>query len=290
MQIELLADVKNGVGEGPTWDDRRHCLWWTDIPNRILYRLDWPSRKLTSAVMPDRVGSLGLCESGRLVLAFAHGVALHEPGTQQFDEIAKIETDIPTNRMNDGKVGPDGAFWAGSMDENIPRQPTGALYRITMKGAVRQFDQVTVSNGLAWSLDGRTMIHADTASPKIDAFDFDVATGAISNRRCLAKPDNVVGRPDGGAFDVNGLYWSAGVYAGRLNAFNSAGALVHAVEVPTPHPTMPCFGGPDMKTVFLTSLRKLNAATDLDKWPASGGLFALDLGVAGVRVHRFKDQ
>jgi sugar lactone lactonase YvrE len=290
MHIELLVDGKNGVGEGPTWDDRRNCLWWTDIPNRMLYRLDWPSRKVTSAVMPDHVGSLGLCESGRLILAFAHGVALHEPGTQKFEEIAKIEVDIPTNRMNDGKVGPDGAFWAGSMDENTPRQPTGALYRVTMKGAVKQFDQVTVSNGLAWSADGHTMIHADTATPAIDAYDFDAATGAISNKRRIARPDNTVGRPDGGAFDVNGLYWSAGVYAGRLNAFNAAGALVHAVEVAAPHPTMPCFGGPDMKTVFLTSLRKLNAATDLEKWPASGGLFALDLGVAGVPVHRFKDQ
>ncbi len=289
LDFELLVDGRNIVGEGPTWDDRRHCLWWTDIMSKMLFRLDWPSRELASFPMPRRLGSLGLCESGRLILAFEDGVFLHEPGSDRFDLLASIEPEIITNRLNDGKVGPDGAFWVGSMDERSPRQPTGALYRVTMKGAVKQFGDVIVSNGLAWSPDGKTMIHTDSSVPAIDAWDFDAATGAISNRRRIARPTNEIGRPDGGAFDAEGLYWSAGVSAGHLNGWDMTGALVKHLPLPLPHPTMPCFGGADLKTVFITSLRSMGAQTDLEKWPHSGGLLVGDLGVMGAPIARFRD-
>jgi sugar lactone lactonase YvrE len=287
--FELLVDGKNGVGEGPTWDDRQDCLWWTDIVNKTLFRLDWPSRALTSFPMPRRLGSLGLCESGRLILAFEDGVFLHEPGTDAYEFICSIEPEIVTNRLNDGKVGPDGAFWVGSMDERSPRHPTGALYRVTRQGAEKKVDRVTVSNGLAWSPDGSTLYHADSTPSFIDRWDFDARSGGISNRRQIANPANEVGRPDGAACDVDGRYWSAGVSAGKLNCWSSSGDLLRQIDVPMPHPTMPCFGGSDLRTVFLTSLRSLGPATDLTAWPQSGGLLVGDLGVAGVPVHRFRD-
>ncbi|MGL4635910.1 MAG: SMP-30/gluconolactonase/LRE family protein [Beijerinckiaceae bacterium] len=289
MKIDLVVDGQFGTGESPVWDDRRHCLWWTDIPAKAIFHMDWTDRKVTRFEMPRRVGSLGLCESGRLVLAFEDGVFLHEPGTQQYEHIATIEAEIVMNRLNDGKVGPDGAFWVGSMDERTPRQPSGALYRVTMAGAQQQFDGVTVSNGLAWSADGRTMIHTDTAALTIHAWDFGAKTGRIANRRLLATADETMGRPDGGAFDVDGHYWSAGVSAGCLNCYDMAGKLVNKVALPAPHPTMLCFAGPDLRTVFVTSLRSMGGKTDLARWPQSGGLYQLDLGVAGVPVHRFRD-
>jgi sugar lactone lactonase YvrE len=287
--FELVIDCRNVVGEGPVWDDRRSCLWWTDIQSHVIFSLSWPDRTLATYPMPRRVGSLGLCESGRLILAFEDGVALHEPGTERFAHIAAIETDIPTNRLNDGKVGPDGAFWVGSMDERTPREPTGALYRVTLQGAARQFGGCTVSNGLAWTADGRTMVHTDSTQSRIDILDFDPATGAISNRRAIASPTPEQGRPDGGACDAAGFYWSAGVSAGCLNRWSLAGALTESRALPCPHPTMPCFAGPDLKTVFVTSLRNLGGATDLTRYPQSGGLYVGELGVAGVPVRRFLD-
>jgi sugar lactone lactonase YvrE len=287
--FELAVDCRNIVGEGPTWDDRRGCLWWTDIQSRTIHRLTWPEWHVTTFPMPRRVGSLGLCESGRLILAFEDGVFLHEPGGDRFDHVATIEADIVMNRLNDGKVGPDGAFWVGSMDERNPRQATGALYRVTMRGAVRQFGGLIVSNGLAWTADGRTMIHTDSTQARIDAFDFDAGSGALANRRTIATVTNEQGRPDGGACDVEGFYWSAGVSAGRLNRWSLAGDLVTSIETPAPHPTMPCFAGPDLRTVFLTSLRNMGGATDLDRFPHSGGLYVTDLGVAGAPITRFKD-
>jgi sugar lactone lactonase YvrE len=289
MKIDLVVDGQFGTGESPVWDDRRQCLWWTDIPAKVIFRMDWGDRKVTRFDMPRRVGSLGLCESNRLILGFEDGVFLHEPGTSHYEHIATIEADRVMNRLNDGKVGPDGAFWVGSMDERTPRQPSGALYRVTRAGAQQQFDGVTVSNGLAWTPDGKTMLHADTAALTIHAWNFDAGTGAISNRRLLATADEAAGRPDGGACDRDGHYWSAGVSAGCLNCYDMKGHLVRKVMLPVPHPTMPCFAGPDLRTVFVTSLRVLGNKTDLEKWPHSGGLYQLDLGVAGVPVHRFRD-
>jgi sugar lactone lactonase YvrE len=288
--FELVVDGRNIVGEGPTWDDRRQCLWWTDIQSRVIFKLSWPGRTVETFPMPRRVGSLGLCESGRLILAFEDGVVLHEPGTDRFDHVATIEADIVMNRLNDGKVGPDGAFWVGSMDERTPRQPSGALYRVTMEGAVRQFGDLYVSNGLGWSFDGRTMIHTDSTVARIDVFDFNPSSGALANRRTVAKVAEDQGRPDGGAFDRDGFYWSAGVSAGRLNRWSLDGTLRDHVGTPCPHPTMPCFGGPDLRTVFLTSLRSMGGTTDLGRFPQSGGLYVTDLGVAGVSVGRFRDR
>jgi sugar lactone lactonase YvrE len=288
--FELVVDGRNLVGEGPTWDERNGCLWWTDINSRVIFRLSWPARVLTTYPMPRRVGSLGLCDSGRLILAFEDGVVLHEPGTDRFDHVATIEADIVMNRLNDGKVGPDGAFWVGSMDERSPRQPTGALYRVTMQGATRQFGDLSVSNGLAWTPDGRTMLHSDSTAARIDAFDFDAATGAIANRRTIVpKIADDQGRPDGAACDAEGFYWSAGVSGGRLNRWSLAGELAASHTTPCPHPTMPCFAGPGLRTVFLTSLRSMGA-TDLAKYPESGGLYVTDLGVAGAPVARFRDN
>lgn len=289
-QFELVVDGRNIVGEGPVWDDRRSCLWWTDIMSRVIFRLAWPDRGLTTFPMPRRVGSLGLCASGRLILAFEDGVVLHEPGTDRFDHVATIEADIVMNRLNDGKVGPDGAFWVGSMDERSPRQPTGSLYRVTMDGAVRQFGGLYVSNGLAWTPDGRTMLHSDSTAARVDAFDFDAATGTLTNRRTMVpRIADDQGRPDGAACDTEGFYWSAGVSAGRLNRWSLGGELVHSLPTPCPHPTMPCFAGPDLRSVFITSLRSMGAATDLTRYPESGGLYVTDLGVAGAPVQRFRD-
>ncbi len=288
-EFELVVDGRNIVGEGPVWDDRSGCLWWTDIQSRVIFRLGWPDRMLASFPMPRRVGSLGLCDSGRLILAFEDGVFLHEPGSDRFDHVATIEADIVMNRLNDGKVGPDGAFWVGSMDERSPRRASGALYRVTMGGAERQFGDLIVSNGLAWTADGRTMIHTDSTKAVIDAFDFDVVTGRIANRRTIATVADSQGRPDGGAFDAEGFYWSAGVSAGCLNRWSLAGELVRSLPTPAPHPTMPCFAGPDLRVVFMTSLRSLGGATDLSRHPHSGGLYVTDLGVAGAPVGRFRD-
>ncbi len=254
--IEMLDGVRCRLGESPVWDARASCFIWTDIEARVIHRMAWPGREIVTMPMRARVSALGLCESGRLVVGYEDGVGLFDPASGEVSMLAAIEADNPHTRLNDGKVGPDGALWIGSMDERPDRQPIGALYRVTADGQVeRKVGDLKVSNGLAWSPDGRTMFHTDSRSQWIDAWDFDAGTGAISNRRRIATPDDPTGRPDGGACDAEGGYWSAGISAGRLNRWSAEGELLTSVKLPTPHPTMPCFGGPDLRIVLVTSLQ-----------------------------------
>lgn len=280
--FERVIDVDLVLGEGPVWDEQRQALWFVDILAPALCRLDWPSRALVRHAMPCPIGSVGLADGARLVVALRTGVHLFDPGDESLRLLVHPEPDRTMNRMNDGKVGPDGCFWVGSMHDSVPRAPTGALYRVTPDGtAARVVDGVNISNGLAWTADGRTMTHADSTPGIITAYDFDSATGALANPRRLATLTEAEGRPDGAAFDTEGHLWSAGVSAGSLNRIAPGGAI-ERFAVPAPAPTMPCFGGPDGRTLFVTSLAK-----ETSQGRVAGTLVACTAAVAGVPVGRF---
>ena len=191
------------------------------------------------------------------------------------------------NRFNDGKVGPDGAFWVGSMDGWPHRRASGHLYRVTGDGRIeRRASGYMISNGLAWSPDGRTMYHADTLGPYVDAWDFDPATGNISNRRRFLSLTFEQGYPDGAAMDEHGHYWSAGVSAGRLNRFTPDGVLAETIPFPVPTPTMPCFAD---GWLYVTSMRDRVSEDNLADFPATGGLFRLPAAVRGASIPLFAD-
>jgi sugar lactone lactonase YvrE len=286
--FRLVLDLQAGVAESPLWDARRGILWLCDIPGRRLVAFEPSSGRVTDHLFPEVVASLGLCRSGRLVVAQKRSVLLFDPATGRSDMLAELEEEPECNRLNDGKVGPDGHFWVGSMNNLPDKTPSGALYRISPAGKVeRKLDGLTISNGLAWSPDGMRLYHADTRGPWIDCWDFDTATGAIANRRRLATVPNEEGRPDGGACDAEGNYWSAGASAGCINVFTPTGTLSRKLAFPVPAPTMPCFAGEGLTTLFVTSLREGKPAAMLEAFPAMGGLFRLDDVPAGSPVALF---
>ena len=144
-----------------------------------------------------------------------------------------------------------------------------------------------VSNGLAWNADGTTMFHSDSKGQIVWTYDYDPATGTVGDRRVLARPTEEIGRPDGAAVDVEGYYWSSGISAGVLNRWAPDGSLDRSIPLPVSNPTCPCFGGPDLRTIYVTSLRHDLPADVLAAKPASGGIVALQVDVAGVPVARF---
>jgi sugar lactone lactonase YvrE len=291
MQIEhpavtRLIDVPLGVGENPLWDDRTGKLLFVDISAPALFRLDPETRALERWEMPSAIGSFGLCADGRAIVALRQGVHFFDFASGTFEFIVHPEPDAPHNRLNDGKVGPDGRFWVGSMDDTPDKQPRAALYRIDWDGtATRMVDGLVVSNGLAWSPDGRTMFHSDSRGKFVAAYDYDLATGDISNRRVLANPQEEDGRPDGAATDAEGRYWSAGVSAGCINCYAPDGTIERRLLLPMPAPTMPCFGGPGLRTMYVSSL-----TTDRTGEKVAGTLVSLDAGVAGTPVARFGER
>ncbi|RVT90600.1 SMP-30/gluconolactonase/LRE family protein [Rhodovarius crocodyli] len=288
MDFRLVLDLQAGVAESPLWDAARDLLWLCDIPARRLLAYAPSSARVTEHRFPEVVASLGLCRSGRLVVAQKRSVLLFDPETGRSEPLAELDDEPDCNRLNDGKVGPDGHFWVGSMNNLPDKTPSGALYRISPSGKVeRKLEGFTISNGLAWSPDGTRLYHADTRGPWIDTWDFDATRGEITNRRRLATVPNEEGRPDGGACDAQGNYWSAGASAGCINVFTPTGALARKLAFPVPAPTMPCFAGPGLDTLFVTSLREGKPAEMLQAYPAMGGLFRLDGVPAGSPVALF---
>jgi sugar lactone lactonase YvrE len=290
LAFKAVSETRCSLGEGPVHDDRRDAVWYCDIIGRALRRLDLKSGAERQWSFASEVCSLGMAESGRLVVALRDEVGLFDPDDGSFRRIATIEGDRPETRLNDGKVGPDGAFWVGTMDDRPQREPIGSLYRVDASGKVeRKVEGLSVSNGLAFSPDGAVMFHSDSAAKWIDRWSFDRATGTISNRMRIAKLDEATGRPDGGATDIEGCYWSAGVSAARLNRFSPDGRLIEHFPVPVAAPTMPCFGGADLKSVFVTSLRVGRSPELLAAYPLTGIMIMARSSVAGVPVGRFRD-
>lgn len=286
-QFELVWDSRCGVAESPVWDAANRRLLFCDIPGKRIHALSADDGARETYDFPEVVGSFGLCRSGRLVVALRHRVVLFDPRTRQIQDLTGAVVEPATNRMNDGKVGPDGAFWVGSMDENTPRQPTGALYRVTPDGRIeRKSEGYRTSNGLAWSPDGRIMYHSDTSPGVLEAWDFDPATGGMSHHRHLGTLTNEDGRPDGAATDMEGNYWSAGPSASCINRFSPDGVLLDKIAFPVPGPTMPCFADGHL---FVTSLREGKTQDVLERFPTLGGLFRADAPAQGAPVGLFAD-
>ena len=222
------------------WDAEGGVLLFCDIPQGIVHEWRPADGARRSWTLGESVGSFGLCRSGRLVVALRRSVVLLSREDGRVTPLADVP-EPEDNRLNDGKVGPDGCFWVGGMDDRADKLPTGSLYRVTPDGRVeRKAEGFAVSNGLAWTADGTTMFHADSRARSIDAYDFDPSSGGLSGRRRVATLADADGRPDGGAFDLDDTYWCAGVYRGGPGPSFVCGmtrsAGTDAGEPPPPRP------------------------------------------------------
>jgi xylono-1,5-lactonase len=276
------------LGEGPVWSERRQALFWVDILGRKLHCFTprgsgartWAFDEEISVVVERKNHS-------SLLVALRHQLAFFDPDTGALEKIADVETDRAANRFNDGKCDRDGRLWVGSMDF-AARNPTGALYCCdSQREVVRHVDGFTVTNGPTWSLDGRTMYVANTAASRMFAFDFDPAAGVPSNQRLWRKFSDEEGAPDGMTTDVNGNIWVAHWSGGRVTCRSPAGEQLARIDVPTSNTTSCTFGGPDLKTLYITS-----ACVDLTdeqraREPSAGGLFAIELDVQGLPATQF---
>ncbi|MBY3595217.1 SMP-30/gluconolactonase/LRE family protein [Rhizobium bangladeshense] len=270
------------VGESPVWDEQTGALWHVDILAPAIVRIS-AGGKIDRFGMPAAVGCLGLCRDGRIVVGLQTGVHLFDPVSGDLEFLCDpVGRDI-NGRLNDGKVGPDGHFWVGSISEAKPQVNDAALYRVGADGSTRTVATgLTSSNGLAWSPDGRRMYHSDSRQCFLRAFDFDPKTSEIGKGRRLRGFTEEQGRPDGATTDRDGFYWSAGVSAGCLNRISPDGEIVEIYILPVAAPTMPCFGGPEFSTLYVTSL-----STDRTGRFEAGTVIAFDVDAEGLPPFRF---
>jgi sugar lactone lactonase YvrE len=287
--FKTIDSTPRGVGESPVWDAGQQVLYYASILDGEIHVIPAGSGTRQVHRFPSAASALGLCDSGKLVVALQAQVALFDPKTGTSEVLCEIKHPISQMRLNDGKVGPDGAFWVGSMDDRPTKEPIGSLYRVAPDGTCTTITEgLHISNGLAWSPDERTMYHSDSRGLWVDAWDFEPSSGAVSNRRRFVTATDQTGRPDGGACDVDGNYWSAGPSASRINCFSPKGELLDFMTIPNFRPTMPCFGGSDMRTLYITSLTQGLPPELLAANPGAGTLLAIKVRAQGAPVSRFR--
>jgi sugar lactone lactonase YvrE len=274
------------LSEGPRWDDERQELLWVDILGRVFHRATltaggWPDEVRTMAL--DRhVGAVAPVAGGGYVLAAGQGfLFVDEAGSIR--ELAQPEAGHLKVRMNDGACDPQGRFWAGTMayDES---PGAGTLYRLELDGRCSTvLTGLTISNGIGWSPDGATMYLSDSGTGLVEAFDFDGVTGAISGRRTLVRIDQAGMAPDGLTVDERGDIWVA-MYGGwAVHRYGPKGSLRATVHIPVAQATSCAFGGPDRRTLFVTTGRERLEEPALESQPDAGRVFSIvGLGSRGA--------
>ncbi len=291
--IEPLPVAPALLGESPFWHPDEAALYWCDIPGKALHRFVPGAGLHRQWDFDTEPGCCAPLPGGALLLAMRDGLFRFDPASGERRRLAGPPYDMAQERFNDGKADPQGRLWVGTIYE--PRQPPkAALYRWAAGRLDRIAGDVTVSNGLAFSPDGRTMYWSDTAAHRIDAFDFDGGDGSLSRRRVFAEfalrqPGQTLeaygGRPDGAAVDAEGAYWVAMYEGQRLLRLAPDGSLLREVPLPVRCPTMPCFGGTDLRTIYITTARNHRPPEELARQPWAGCVLSLRVDVPGLPVH-----
>lgn len=290
MEIINIALSPANLGESPVWSAGESALYWVDINGCRLHRAQYPSLSIQSWETPSRAGMIALRSQGGLVVAMVDGLYAFDPNAEDWQLLVELETDQPGNRPNDGKCDAAGRLWVGTMNIEDPMQPTGSFYRIaTDLNVTKIAGDIRIPNGLAWSPDDNLLYRTDTRSGVVLRYPFDADTGTLgAETRFFDFNAREIGGVDGAAMDTDGGYWAALYGGSRVVRINNDGEIDREISLPARQPTMPCFGGPEMKTLFVTS-----AAQNLDKAvlaaePDNGGLLMVETDVIGHPVHPFR--
>lgn len=303
MSWQVLATQAYALGESPFWHPHEQMLYWADIPGKQLLRANVYRGSVEAWDMPSEPGCIAPAASGGLVVALRHGVFRAREWGGALEHITTLPYDTRVVRANDGKCDALGRFWVGTIDE--PKAARAAeLFSIDCRTATpvveRQAGDALTANGLAWSPDNRVLYWADTPNHIVHAWDYDLATNALSGHRThLQLPPKPAGwafgqagyqgRPDGAAVDMQGNYYAAMFEGARLCKFAPDGSLLDEIATPAQCPTMPCFGGEDLQTLYLTTARHGRSEAELARYPQSGCVFSMRVDTPGLPVNFFAD-
>jgi sugar lactone lactonase YvrE len=289
MSLTVALDVRAELGECPQWSVEEQALYFVDIKGRALHRFKPATGEHRTISMPEEIGCYGFCQGGGFIAGFRSGIWRLDSDGKPEAKLADNPEDQRTSRFNDGRIDPAGRFLAGTIDE--PKAGGKAhLYRYDKRGLATMAGGLLTSNGVAFSPDGRILYHSDTPTFTIWRYAYDPATGAATGKTLFVRLEPTEtdrGRPDGAAVDREGCYWTALFEGGRIQRYAPDGCLLAEYSVPARCPTMVCFGGPDLKTLYVTSARTGRSEEELAELPHSGGLFSMSVDVPGQPEYKF---
>jgi sugar lactone lactonase YvrE len=284
-EVEVLCDTPMLLGESPLWHPDEAALYWVDIAGLAIHRFHPQSGAHQTWPLPSEPGCIARCMDGGLIVAMRSGVSMLDTSSGTLTPLAYAPYDSRRMRFNDGRCDAAGRLWIGTLYD--PRdQPLGSLFCIE-RGVIRQVgNPVTVSNGVAFSVDNRTIYHTDTTAHRINVYAFDVATGQLEDGRLFKqfstdKMGNYGGRPDGAAVDSENAYWCAMYEGGCLLRISPSGEVLQEIRLPVRCPTMIAFGGANLRTLYVTTARHKRSVEELAACPLSGYVLALQVDVPG---------
>ncbi len=285
----IALDIRAELGEGAIWDDRAGVLYWVNIAGRTLNRFDPATGRNTSVDIGEQVTTVvPLEDEVNVIVGLENSVAVINPENGERLVSVPVEEDMPENRSNDGKCGPNGHFYIGTMS-TVRRTGSASLYRVAPDYTVEPcFGGVTVSNGIVWSPDETKVYYIDTSSRGIDVIDYNATTGALTNRRQLIAVPPEYGKPDGMTIDTEGRLWVAMFHGAGVTVWDPGTAeLVRKVDIPAKNVTSVTFGGQDMSTLYATTAAIGLSPDDQTRYPATGAVFAIKTNTSGRPVYRF---
>ncbi len=282
-QVVIEYKASSQLGEGAFWNHKTQELYWVDILEKKLYIYNPSTRLNTSFEMPSRIGTVVPQTDSTAVVALEDGIYIQNTKNGSLIRLSNVEANVPENRFNDGKCDPNGNLWVGSM-HLAEKEPLAKLYKIAPNGtATAMLDNITISNGIVWTKDAKTMYYIDTPTANIRAFDFDVETSTISNERVAVEVPTALGYPDGMAIDENDNLW-VGMWNGNaVVCFDpKSGKMINRIEVPAHNVTSCAFGGPNLDILYVTSATVDMTEEEKAQFPLAGSVFKVIPGVKGV--------
>ena len=278
------------LGESPVWDAQNGILYWVDGMSCLIHMHDTVANTFSEIKAPSIIGSIGLAQGRQLVAGLVDGIYMVDLDSGDFTPLYRPDPQDERVRFNDGKVDRQGRFVCGTM--GIYAEPRGELVRVDHTGKTEILaNGIRISNSLCFSPDGRTMYFSDSLDRTIRSYAYDKDDGALDQPRVHVDTAPFESGPDGSTIDAEGCIWVSLVQAGKIGRFTPEGKLERLVEAPTDMPACVNFGGPDMSTLFVTSIKDSGTGRAISRHPFGGHIYAIEgLGVTGLPEPRFGDQ
>lgn len=287
--VECVWEIGALLGEGPLWVEHEQAIYWVDIFSNTVHRYLLADGARKTWNFDFEVTSLSARKQGGFIGTIQDGYAYIDLEKQTVEAVQVVESDIPNNRFNDGKVDAQGRYWAGTMDTNQTSE-SGILYRLNADLSLDTMDEnYIITNGPTFSKDGKILYHTDTIKREIYAFDLD-STGAISNKHIFTKfEDESEGLPDGMTIDSEDCIWVCHFGGARITRYSPEGKILQVIPMPVPNITSCTFAGDNLDTLYITTARTAIEEADLPKYPLAGSLFSFKPGVQGLPTTMFAD-